>query len=65
VCWLTVLCLLVLVAPGHVDGYIIPAEEPGSSVMAGQKAVIVHHDGREELIISAGLALDQTGQYLA
>lgn len=58
--WLGLGVLLILPAralPARADGYIIPIEEASSSVMADQKAVVVYRDGREELILSAGLAL--------
>ncbi|MBN1657107.1 MAG: DUF2330 domain-containing protein [Anaerolineae bacterium] len=55
ICCLALLLLFTGATPAHADGYIIPIEEPSSSVMADQKAVLVHRDGREELILSAGI----------
>ncbi len=56
--------LLVAAAGGaiaHADGYVIPEPSPSSSIMADQKAVIVHRDGHEDLVISVGLDLGREG----
>jgi hypothetical protein len=44
-------------ATARADGVIITESVDPSSVMSDQKAVVAHRDGREELIISVGLAL--------
>jgi hypothetical protein len=41
----------------QADGYVIPEPMPSSSIMADQKAVLVFHDGHENLVISIDLDL--------
>jgi hypothetical protein len=61
--WIVVVLLIVLLAKSttaRADGYLITEDTTTSSIMADQKAVLIHRAGHEDLIISVGLDLQSS-----
>jgi hypothetical protein len=65
--WLAIMLVTVLtcITGGSIaqaDGYVIAEPTPSSSIMPDQKAVLIFHDGHEDLVISIGLELRSAQQ---
>jgi hypothetical protein len=57
-----VLTWIVGSVTARADGYVVAEPTPSSSIMPDQKAVLIFHDGHEDLVISIGLELRSAQQ---